>query len=103
MTNIVDLITEYKEEGMESFISRPDLLEIITDIKSRVDALSSSDRQAANDFLQEIDSYITQQIEQLKSDVEQGKLSVSRVQANSQACLAYLDTARKGITKRNGK
>ncbi|MGH1403436.1 MAG: hypothetical protein ACRBDL_04270 [Alphaproteobacteria bacterium] len=100
MTNLIDLIAEYKKEGMDKFITRPNLSEIISDIRSGMDGCPPSDEQEIRDFLQNVDSYISQHIQNLKGDVEQGKLNVSRVQENSKACIAYLDTARKGMTKR---
>lgn len=98
--NVIEFIKECQVEGMEAVASRPDLPAILSKIERQMATLPEADQLEVRSFLVELMGHVENYIQSLSGKMKKSRDDMDRVRNNSEACIAYLESAKKGSGKR---
>lgn len=89
MAEIIHLLERLKKDGVEQYLSHPDL-EIQADkIKVEIDNLATDKQVDVRNLLNDILDALDDRMVNLASEIQMQKSNIHNVQQNTQACIAY--------------
>ena len=101
MAEICDYIKMFEENGIEAVVADPNFPKVLGKLQDARETPELDGR--GQRLLEEAQAFIQKQIEMLQEEAGNVKSGMDAMQKNAEACLAYLDSARKASSSKKGK
>ncbi len=98
--DVIEFIKECKGDGMEAVASRPDLPVILSKIERQMATLPDNEQLEIRSVLVQLMGHVENHIHGLSKKMKKSRDDMDRVRNSSEACIAYLESAKKGSGKR---
>ncbi len=100
MANVINFIEEHENDDVDTLLSMPEFSRVLLKMKAELERCDREDQEKILSFLSRIEPQLEQAIGAIRSEMDGVMRDLERRQQNTQACVAYLDSAKKSHPKR---
>lgn len=103
MSDVLNFVEDHKNDDMDTLVALPEFSLILSKMQAELKRCEREEEKKIRAFLKKVEPHIEKIVSSLQNEMTSIKGEITQRQRNAQACVAYLDSARKAHPSKRRK